>query len=147
MATTYPSQRPSRPYQERRDHSPRPYVRRDTPYVERNDPLPPKDPAEVKAKPQFPEVTFEQAFARQQVGHFVIVFMDEEGVPFKAKNSLGYLTIKPRGHAAMTGYFQLTGPEGPLASLPEKKPFLRAIDNSFKVVKDAKLTHVHYNPS
>jgi hypothetical protein len=135
----------SRPVGDRAYSSTRPYRPREA-YVERNDPLPPKDPKEVKAKASFPELTFEQVFAAQCIGSITVFFQEADGEPIVAKNSHGYLTIKPRGQGPMTGYFRLMGAAAPLASLPEKKPFLKSLENSFKWPKDAKLTHVHYVP-
>jgi hypothetical protein len=127
-----------------RPHS---YSRRSEPYVERNDPLPPKDPSEVKVKPKYPELTAAQVFASQNLGSITVFFQEADGEPIAAKNSHGYLTIKPRGQSQMTGYFRLMGVKAPLSELPAKKTFLRTLENSFKLPKDAKLIHVHYNPT
>ena len=133
-----------RPNGASRGYLSRPFQRRDVPYVERNDPLPPKDPSEVKPKPNFPEVTPEQAFTTQTLGHIVVTFVEADGSLIKSKQSEGYLIFKPRGQGPLTGYFRVTWQS---KEAPTRKAVIKAIESSYKLPRDAKLTHVHYHPA
>lgn len=140
---------PSRPHTDGNRSYSRPYQRRDEPYVERNDPLPPKDPTEVRVKPSFPEVKADDVFTQQQLGGLVIYFVEDDGEVIKGKHSHGYLTVKPRGQGPLTGYFRIKSihGDGTVSTFPEKRAFVKQVESGYKLPKDAKLTHVHFQPS
>lgn len=150
MANAYPPSHPGRPgpysAHSRNEGRPRPVVRRNEPYEERNDPLPPKDPAQAKPKPHFTKLTESEVFATKRFGGLIIRFTEADGEAVKPKSAHGYLTIKPKGQAPMTGYFCLEGDGRALESLPEKRAFVRLLEASYKPPKEAKLIHIHYQP-
>ena len=110
-------------------------------YVSRNDPLPPKDPDEVKA-PKRAELGFEDIFKSVNTNFGSLVFFEADGSAVRKKGSDGYLSLKPKGQATMVGYFRVEN--ATFDGLDLKKEIMRYYANGKgRVPRYVKILQVH----